>query len=95
MVAANLNTVILPHLAAEPVIPNAAIRRIGGKIGVWQVVGHKLRYTPVSLGISDLNGNVQVKKGLKIGDRIVIYSENALNKHKRIRIVDHIPGTAP
>lgn len=88
-------TVILPPLAAEPVIPNAAIRRIGGKIGVWQVVGHKLRYTPVSLGISDLNGNVQVKKGLKIGDRIVIYSENALNKHKRIRIVDHIPGATP
>lgn len=85
-------TVILPQLAAGPVIPNAAIRRIGGKMGVWRVVGHKLRYTPVSLGVSDLEGHVQVRKGLKVGDRIVVYSENALNKHKRIRVVDHIPG---
>ena len=88
-------TVILPPLAAGPVIPNAAIRRIDGKLGVWQVVGRKLRYTPVSLGISDLDGNVQVRKGLKVGHRIVLYSENALNKHKRIHVVDHIPGVKP
>ena len=85
-------TIILPPLAAGPVIPNAAIRRIDSKLGVWQVVGRKLRYTPVSLGIADLEGRVQVRKGLKIGDRIVVYSENTLNKHKRIHVVDHIPG---
>ncbi len=85
-------TVILPSLAAGPVIPNAAIRRVDGKLGVWQVTDHKLRYTPVSLGISDLEGNVQVRKGLKVGDRIVVYSESALNRHKRIHVVDHIRG---
>ncbi len=85
-------TVILPPLAAGPVIPNAAVRRIDGRLGVWQVTGRKLRYTPVSLGISDLEGHVQVRKGLKVGDRIVVYSENALNKHKRIHVVEHIPG---
>ncbi len=85
-------TVILPPLAAGPVIPNAAIRRLDGKLGVWEVVGHKLRYTPVSLGISDLEGHVQVLKGLEVGDRIVAYSEDSLNKHKRIHVVDHIPG---
>ncbi len=85
-------TVILPPLAAGPVISNAAIRRIDGRLGVWQVTGRKLRYTTVSLGISDLEGHVQVRKGLKVGDRIVVYSENALNKHKRIHVLDHIPG---
>ncbi len=88
-------TVILPPLAAGPVIPNAAIRRLDGKLGVWQVVSRKLRYTPVSLGISDLEGRVQVLKGLKVGDRIVAYSEDSLNKHKRIHVVDHIPGVTP
>ena len=88
-------TVLLPPLAAGPVIPNAAIRRIDGRLGVWQVEGRKLRYTPVSLGISDLEGRVQVRKGLKVGDRIVLYSENALNKHKRIHVIDHIPGVTP
>ncbi|HEC19611.1 MAG TPA: efflux RND transporter periplasmic adaptor subunit [Gammaproteobacteria bacterium] len=85
-------TVIFPPLAAGPVIPDAAIRRIDSKPGVWQVIGRKLRYTPVSLGISDLEGHVQLRKGLKVGDRIVVYSESALNRHKRIRVVDHIPG---
>jgi len=85
-------TVILPPLPARPVIPNAAIRRIDGKLGVWQVIGGKLRYTPVSLGTSDLDGNVQVRKGLKVGDRIVVYSESELTKHKRIHVVDHIRG---
>ena len=88
-------TVLLPPLAAGPVIPNAAIRRIDGRLGVWRVEGRKLRYTPVSLGISDLEGRVQVRKGLKVGDRIALYSENALNKHKRIHVVDHIPGVTP
>lgn len=85
-------TVILPPLNAGTVIPNAAIRRINGKIGVWQVINNKLQFTPVLLGISDLEGNVQVEKGLKVNDRIVIYSENPLNKHKRIHILDHIKG---
>ena len=85
-------TVILPPLAAGPVIPNAAIRRIDGKLGVWQVVSRKLRYTPVSLGNSDLDGRVRVQKGLRVGNRIVVYNENTLNKHKRIHVVDHIPG---
>ncbi len=87
-------TVVLPPHAAGPVIPNAAIRRIDGKLGVWQVIGRKLRYTPVSLGISDLEGRVQVRKGLKVGDQIVVYSENPLNKDKRINVVDQIPGVA-
>ena len=30
-------TVALPALAAGPVIPNAAIQRMNGKLGVWQV----------------------------------------------------------
>ncbi|WP_286952698.1 MULTISPECIES: efflux RND transporter periplasmic adaptor subunit [Aminobacterium] len=85
-------TITLPTLAAAPVISNAAIHHIDGRLGVWQVIDGDLRFTPVSLGIADLEGRVQVREGLKIGDQVVIYSENPLNEHSRIHIVDHIPG---
>ncbi len=84
-------TISLPTLAATPVIPNAAVHYIDGKLGVWQVTNGNLHFTPVSLGIVDLKGRMQVLKGLKVGDRVVAYSENTLNKHSRIHIVDHIP----
>jgi len=85
-------TIALPALAAAPVIPHAAVHHIDGRLGVWQVTNGDLRFTPVTLGIADLEGRVQVRKGLKIGDRVVAYSENALNEHSRIHVVDHIPG---
>lgn len=87
-------TITLPTLPAAPVIPNAAVHHVDGRLGVWQVINGDLRFTPVSLGIADLEGRVQVREGLKIGDQVVAYSENALNKRSRIHIVDHIQGLA-
>jgi RND family efflux transporter MFP subunit len=85
-------TVLLPNLPAEPVVPNASIQRINGRMGVWQIVNGKLRYTPIVLGAGDLDGYVQVKEGLKTGDRIVVYSAKALTARSRIRSVDSIDG---
>lgn len=85
-------TITLPPLAAAPVIPNAAIHHIDGRLGVWQVINNELRFTPVSLGKADLEGWVQVRAGLETGDQIVAYSENALNKYSRIHAVDYISG---
>ncbi len=88
-------TLELPLLPEAPVIPNAAIQRVGGKTGVWQVRDSKLRFTPIRLGAGDLNGQVQVTQGLVAGDQIVIYSEKALMPHSRVFVVDHVPGAAP
>jgi HlyD family secretion protein len=85
-------TVDLPARPTAPVIPNAAVQREGSKIGVWQIVQADLRFSPVKLGASDLNGYVQVREGLKNGDQVVVYSEKALTAHSRIHVVDHIPG---
>jgi HlyD family secretion protein len=85
-------TVALLPLPAEPVIPNAAIQRIDGSLGVWQVMNGDLLFTPVTLGVADLEGNVQVREGLKVGDQVVVYSAKALTTRIRIDIVDHIPG---
>ncbi|MBK6672734.1 MAG: efflux RND transporter periplasmic adaptor subunit [Proteobacteria bacterium] len=87
-------TVDLPALSAAPVIPNAAVRREGGKVGVWQLVGGALRFSPVILGASDLDGLVQVREGLQNGDQIVTYSEKALTGRSRVKVVDRIAGVA-
>lgn len=85
-------TVDLPALPAAPAISNAAIRRDGGKVGVWQIVDDDLRFTPVTLGAYDLAGFVQVREGLNAGDQVVIYSEKALTLRSRIHVVENIPG---
>ena len=53
-----------------------------------------LRFSPVKLGASDLNGHVQVREGLGNGDQVVAYSEKALTAKSRIHVVDRIPGTS-
>jgi RND family efflux transporter MFP subunit len=82
-------TVALPALDVSPAIPNAAIQNIGGKLGVWKIEGGKIRFTVVQLGAADLEGGVQVTKGLKVGDRIVVYSASRLVSTSRIRVADN------
>lgn len=88
-------TVALPALPAGPVISNAAIQRIDGQLGVWQVKNGDLQFTPVTLGTADLDGQVQVREGLTAGDQVIVYSAKALNARSRIHVVDHLPGVKP
>jgi len=85
-------TVTLPALPAAPVIPNAAIKRVEGQLGVWRLVDDELQFTPVKLGAASLDGQVQVQDGLTVGDRIVVYSGKALSRKSRIYPVDRLPG---
>ncbi len=85
----------LPELPAVPTIPNAAIRTVDGQRGVWKLTDGKLAFMPVVLGRSDLDGHVQVEKGLTADDQIVVYSEKALGARSHIRVVDRLPGVSP
>ncbi len=87
-------TVDLPALSVAPVIPNAAIHLENGQVGVWQAMDGDLHFTPVKLGVVDLDGQVQIRDGLKDGDQVVVYSEKALTTRSRIHVVEHIPGAA-
>lgn len=88
-------TVELPALPAAPVIPNAAIRRDGERVGVWRLAGEGLRFVPVTLGGADLDGRVQVLAGLRPGERVVVHSEKPLADGRRVRVVARIPGVRP
>lgn len=85
-------TVNLPALPAAPTVANAALRRLGEQTGVWKLVDGDLQFVPVKLGASDLNGQVQVREGVAVGDQVVTYSEKTLTAKSRIKVVDHIAG---
>jgi HlyD family secretion protein len=87
-------TLALPPLPAAAVIPNAAIRRVDGRIGVWVINANALEFRPTRLGAGDLDGNVQVREGLQAGERIVLFSEKALGARSRIHVVDRLAGAA-
>ncbi|ABL65274.1 efflux RND transporter periplasmic adaptor subunit [Chlorobium phaeobacteroides] len=79
----------LPPLPAKPVVPNASIHRVDGRLGVWVVDGSKLRFVAVRTGAADRDGFMQVLEGLKVGTRVVVYSKSDLHAGSRIRIVSN------
>ena len=88
-------TIDLPTLAAQPVLHNAAVQRVGGQTGVWHWTQEKLQFTPVTLGVADLEGNVQVLKGLSVGDQVVVYSEKPLTARSRIHVAERLTKAVP
>ena len=87
-------TVALAKQPLSPVIPNASVQRIDGQLGVWVIEDGDLRFAPIRIGATDLDGNVQVIEGLKAGQKVVLYSQHALKASSRIKIVKQIPGVS-
>lgn len=85
-------TVALNALPRSTVIPNAAVQRVNGKTGVWQVVDGSPQFNAVTLGAADLEGRVQVLSGLRAGDRVVVYSAKVLTARSRITESTKMPG---
>ena len=88
-------TVALPAHAALPVVPNASIQRLDGRLGVWLLAQETLRFAPVKTGATDLQGLVQIVQGLQGGEQLVVYSRKALTANTRVTVVQHIAGVAP
>lgn len=88
-------TVALAPLPSGPAVPNASIHRIDGQMGVWLVDAGDLRFAPVQIGVSDLDGNVQIREGLQGGEQLVVYSQKALTARSRIKLVDQVVGKKP
>ncbi|MGE5155081.1 MAG: efflux RND transporter periplasmic adaptor subunit [Bdellovibrio bacteriovorus] len=85
-------TVSLSPLAPASTVPNAALHRRDGLLGVWRLESGGPRFQPVEPGASDLEGRVQIRSGLEVGDRIVLHSRSPLGPGSRVKVVDRIPG---
>lgn len=83
-------TVALPAVQTAQVVPNASIKYLNGKAGVWLLDNDKPRYVEVETGATDLDGRVQILNGLQAGDRVVVYSKQALTGHSRVSIVEQL-----
>jgi RND family efflux transporter MFP subunit len=83
-------TVTLPAQQAMPVVLNASVQRVDGRLGVWVVDDGRLRFVAVRTGATDLDGRVQILDGLAGGERVVVYSRKALDAGSRIEVVERI-----
>ena len=88
-------TVAMPALSATPVAPNASVQRVAGRLGVWLLEKDNLRFMPIKVGATDLDGRVQILEGLKAGERVVVYSQRALGSRSRVKIVERLEGVSP
>ena len=93
-------TLQLPLSAPALLIPNASVQRAQGQTGVWRMQAGRPVFTPVRLGASSLDGQVQVLTGLQAGDSVVVYSQKALSADSRVQVVDALvkpaaQGSAP
>ena len=85
-------SVALPEIPSSTVVPNASMQRINGSIGVWVIEDGGLRFAPVRVGATDLDGRVQILEGVNKGERVVVYSHRALKAGSRIKVVERLPG---
>ncbi len=88
-------TVALPATAPALVVPNAAIRRVDGRLGAWRLHDGKLQFVELRLGPSSLDGRVLVLAGLASGDRVVVYSAKTLDADSRITVRPSLVAQKP
>ena len=85
-------TLTLPATSRTLLLPNPSLHRRADRLGVWRVDGNGLRFAPVRVGQTGLDGQVQVLDGLQAGDEVVVYSEKELTAGSRIQAVESLSG---
>ena len=87
-------TLQLPTINEALVIPNAALRYLGDKTGVWKLVDGELQFAVVKLAVGGIDGNIQIIDGLSKGERVVVYSEKELKADSAIKVVTALAGSS-
>lgn len=88
-------TLTLPTTVQTVLLPNAAIKRVQAQTGVWTIENGALRFAPVRLGQTSLDGQVQVLEGIRPGASVVVHSNKNLDAKSRVSVVDTLPGQSP
>lgn len=88
-------TLSLPTTAPAVLLPNAAIKRVQAQTGVWAIENGALKFAPVRLGQTSLDGQVQVLEGIQPGASVIVHSEKDLGAKSRITVVDSLSGQQP
>lgn len=84
-------TINLPGRQRTLALPNAALHRIGGELGVWLLRGGDLEFVALKVGVEDADGWVQVLDGLTKDDQVVLHSARPLTASSRVAVADKLP----
>jgi len=85
-------TIEMPKVDVGLFVPSQAVQRRGQQAGVWRIEERRARFVPVKPGASTLDGKTQILDGLRAGDRVIAYSEQALQQDMRVRTVTSLAG---
>jgi len=85
-------TIKLPVQENARSIPTAAVKRINQQDGVWVLQNSRARFVPVKIGIESLDGRTQILDGLRDGDEVIVYSQQAIKEDLKLKIVPKIVG---
>lgn len=88
-------TLRLPPVGPALAIPGAALKRVGKADGVWQLADGHARFAAITAGVASGDGNIQVLKGLAVGDEVIVYSSQTLTPGLRVKRVDALVKTNP
>lgn len=86
-------TLQLPAGQSGLLLPNASIRHHAGVAGVWVRSDGALRFAPVQLDSSSLDGKVLVRQGLAKGEQVIVYSDREVGAGSRIQVVNALVGS--
>lgn len=67
-----------------PAVNKTAVARRNGQVGVFVVIDDRISFTPVTLG-SQLGEAVEIRSGVKVGDRIVINPPTNLKSNMKVK----------
>jgi RND family efflux transporter MFP subunit len=81
----NVDASIISKVVNDAIsIPKQALQTTSEGTGVWKLNGDTVAWQPVGAGVSNIT-NVQIKSGLKTGDRVVLPSDATLSNGMRVK----------
>jgi HlyD family secretion protein len=88
-------TVKLPDMDNILSIPSAAVKHSKLNEGVWVMQGGRVEFKSVKTGISTLHGRTQILSGLAEGEEVIVYSQQQLQAHTKVKVVSEIVRSTP
>jgi HlyD family secretion protein len=89
----NVDAAIVSKVVTDAIsIPKQALQTTAQQTGVWKLNGDTVSWQPVTAGVSNIT-SVQVKSGLRTGERVVLPSDATLTNGMRVKPLAGESGT--
>ena len=89
----NIDAAIISKVVTDAIsIPKQALQTAAQQTGVWKLNGDTISWQPVTAGVSNIT-SVQVKSGLRTGERVVLPSDATLTNGMRVKPLAGESGT--